>query len=361
MRVFGIAALLCALAAAAPCDKHTSQCCHHCCKMYVGPCCHHDTSTREICCCGGCKIASRCNCTADYQPAHTTPAPRLPKGADTPDPTCGRGTKVQLNATTSVCCNSSSAAAVIDAAAAVIDAAPPVTCTRSGKAASFNLTEYTGTSISGTLLPYIPTLTAGDCAASCCAADGCVAFTWWADTPGGSHEGCHHGSPCCFRLSTVTAIAHDQPVCPPNPGSHTLCATSGTLDSKPPPTPSGCDPEELAAEGRTCDTHAPPCLMVPLNSTSTLGCMWEDWDACDALDTSSPCPTVSCVLGVSCPASDAMGYPAWGSGEWGNVFAKGWCTGCCATLAQSAGDAIAPEERAELQAFIVAEERAVAF
>ena len=97
---------------------------------------------------------------------------------------------MKLNATTSVCCNSTTSAGASAASAALAAPAVPVqamaaveTCTRGGKPARFNLTTLTGTSISGTMLPCTTTLTAVACADSCCAAEGCVAFTWWADTP----------------------------------------------------------------------------------------------------------------------------------------------------------------------------------
>ena len=68
--------------------------------------------------------------------------------------------------------------------------------------------------------------------------------------------------------------------------------------------------------------------MAPLPSTAQICCTWQDWDSCDALTTSTPCPTVSCVANVSCPAGPAD----WCSKEWGNVRARGWCTGFCETF-----------------------------
>ena len=79
-----ITAALAIVVIAKPCDKHTNQCCHHACKMFVGPCCHHDTSVREICCCGGCGVAKMGKCTEDYQAPVRTPPPALPRGASTP-------------------------------------------------------------------------------------------------------------------------------------------------------------------------------------------------------------------------------------------------------------------------------------
>merc|ERR1712032_658647 len=123
----------------------------------------------------------------------------------------------------------------------------------------------------------------------------------------------------------------DAPICPENPGSHDACAVAGILRTATRP-PQGCDPDELHAASRTCDKFAPPCLMVPLPSTAKVCAMWKDWDKCDALTTSEACPTVSCVANVSCPAGPA----AWCSaGEWGNIHARGWCTGFCEEFGNS--------------------------
>ena len=347
-----------------PCDKHTDQCCHHACKMFVGPCCHHDTSTREICCCGGCGIDKMGSCAADYQAPVPTPTPALPQGAATPDPTCSRGTLIQINATSSLCCAGPPALAPSRSPASVDNSLltnTTLTCQRPGQAVAINVTEANGATISsGAVVSSAPgqppPAGQGACRATCCSEARCEAYTWWADTPAAAPSGCHHGNPCCVLYSGSAAqlVRGGAPACPDDPGSHFACAVSGVLGSAAPmptpapapaPTPADCNAEQLAAAGKTCDKVAAPCLVTPLPSTAEICCYWQDWAKCDAATTSTPCPTVACVANVSCPAGPA----SWCSSEWGNVHARGWCTGCCERFSAQASRSVIVAAAAQQQ------------
>ena len=253
------------------------------------------------------------------------------------DPTCGRGDLIKINETTSVCCERTQLWSQSDVdKVPYID--PPNTttqCQRAGKNVTFNVTTKPGCTITGTYLRSDSLASKEQCLESCCNDPDCKAYTWWADTPSSSDR-CHHGHPCCVLTSSVVKIVPNAPVCPPNPGAHDACAISGILTSRNPPSPSPSPrptPPKSCAEAdlgrRPCLHFPPPCLMGPLPSTAQICCTWQDWASCDALTTSAPCPTVSCVANVSCPAGPAD----WCSKEWGNVRARGWCTGFCETFA----------------------------
>ena len=134
------------------------------------------------------------HCTQDRQDPVPTPTPALPNGTSTPDPSCGRGRLV--NQTTksggkaTVCCQKATmelllSASVISEATTAPNKTVPTTCSRSGKAATFNVTEVKDFSINGSDVRVVPTATAAEaCNSLCCMEPQCAAWTWYRNTPG---------------------------------------------------------------------------------------------------------------------------------------------------------------------------------